>query len=95
MKELKVVNKENANAFVRSRINSRRKDHVGRILKKLGMNHSEAINLFYAQIELLEGLPFNVRIPNELTQKVLSDSKKGKNLKGFHTKEEFFEDLGL
>lgn len=32
--------------------------------------------------------------PNEITQKVLQESKKGKNVKLFNTKEDFFEDLG-
>jgi len=65
------------------------------VLRKLGMNHSEAINLFYAQVELLKGLPFDVRIPNKITEKVLSDSKKGKNVKVFNSKDDFFKDIGL
>lgn len=76
-------------------MNTRRKQHVEAILEKLGMNHSEAINLFYAQVELLKGLPFDVRIPNKITGKVLSDSKKGKNVKTFNSKDELFKDLGL
>lgn len=92
---MSIIKTKEKNAIVRSRINSRRKEHVARILKKMGMNHSEAINLFYAQIELLKGLPFNVQIPNETTKKVLNESKKGKNVKTFATKEELFRDLGL
>ena len=80
---------------VRSRMSAKRKEHVGKVLHKLGMTHSEAIGLFYAQIELLKGLPFDVRIHNELTSKVLRGSDAGKNVKFFDSKEEFFKNLDL
>lgn len=72
-----------------------RKKHAEKVFIKLGINHSEAINLFYAQVELLKGLPFDIHIPNEKTEKILRDSKKGKNVKGFETKEEFYKYLGM
>ncbi|PWU07410.1 MAG: type II toxin-antitoxin system antitoxin, RelB/DinJ family [Verrucomicrobia bacterium] len=93
MKNLEIKNKKDT--FVRSRINEGRKENVARILEKLGMNHSEAINLFYAQIELLKGLPFSVNIPNEKTQKVVRESNEGKNREGFHTKKDFFKRFGM
>lgn len=80
---------------VRSRINVKRKLRVAQILEKLGLTHSEAINLFYAQVELQKGLPFAVHIPNTLTASVLRRSKQGKAIKHFETKEALFDDLGL
>ena len=80
---------------VRSRINPQRKLRVSQILNKLGLSHSEAINLFYAQVELQKGLPFVINVPNALTSQVLKHSKQGKNIKSFATKEALFDDLGL
>lgn len=80
---------------VRSRMVPKRKRVVGQIFKKLGLTHSEAINLFYAQVELQHGLPFRVEIPNELTAKTLKETKEGKNIKTFSSKEEMFKDLDL
>lgn len=92
---MKTIKKDKKAAIVRSRMNEKRKKHAENIFKKLGINHSEAINLFYAQVELRKGLPFDLCIPNAKTQKVLKESKEGKNIKHFNTKKELFEDLGL
>ena len=48
---------------VRALIEPDKKEKVSKILKRLGMNHSEAINVFYSLIEEYDGLPFDVRIP--------------------------------
>jgi len=42
----------------------KKKQNVSKILKRLGMNHSDAINVFYSLIEEHKGLPFDLRIPN-------------------------------
>ena len=39
--------------------------------------------MFYTQITLRNGLPFSVDIPNEETEKALSDSREGRNLERF------------
>ena len=68
---------------VRALMEVKKKENVARILKKLGMNHSEAINIFYSLIEEYEGLPFDLRIPNPRSEvmKHLNDSiKKNRRL---------------
>ncbi len=50
-------------ATVRAMIDPQKKENVSNILKRLGINHSEAINIFYSLIEEYKGLPFNIRIP--------------------------------
>ncbi|MBD3337807.1 MAG: type II toxin-antitoxin system antitoxin, RelB/DinJ family [Candidatus Lokiarchaeota archaeon] len=50
-------------ATVRALMEPNKKENVSKILKRLGMNHSEAINIFYSLIEEYEGLPFDLRIP--------------------------------
>ena len=49
--------------MVRARISPDLKASAEGILSSLGMNPSQAIVLFYKQIELHNGLPFDLRIP--------------------------------
>lgn len=50
-------------ATVRALMEPQKKEKVSKILKRLGMNHSQAINVFYSLIEEYKGLPFDVRVP--------------------------------
>ncbi len=80
---------------IRTRIEPALKAEVETILSSLGLTPSEAIQLLYSQIKLRKGLPFTVEIPNELTAKILRDSKAGKGVKRFATKQDLYADLGL
>ncbi len=52
---------------VRALIDPQKKENVSRILHRLGLNHSEAINIFYSLIEEYKGFPFDLRLPvNEI-----------------------------
>jgi len=82
-------------AFIRARIEPSLKEHVEQILDKLGLTQTEAIKLFYKQIELTNGLPFEVKIPNRETKKAIKDSVEGKNQERFSTTDKLFEDLGI
>lgn len=81
------------NATIRARTEEWLKEEVEGVLKELGMTPTEAINLFYNQIRLQRGLPFNVLIPNEETAQVLRDTDEGKNLVKHKTIEDMFKDL--
>lgn len=81
------------NATIRARTEEWLKEEVEGVLKELGMTPTEAINLFYNQIRLQRGLPFNVLIPNEETAQVLRDTDDGKNLVKYNTIEDMFKDL--
>ncbi|MBW2004433.1 MAG: type II toxin-antitoxin system RelB/DinJ family antitoxin [Deltaproteobacteria bacterium] len=81
------------NATIRARTDEWLKEEVEGVLKELGLTPTEAINLFYNQIRLQRGLPFNVLIPNEETAQVLRDTDEGKNLVKYNTIEDMFKDL--
>lgn len=51
------------------RLNADLKEEVGCILKELGLNHSEAIRLFYRQVLLSRGIPFEVKLPSKSLMK--------------------------
>jgi len=80
---------------VRARIEPALKDEVDAILGELGLTASEAIHVLYRLIKLRQGLPFDVRLPNELTARTLKRSRAGKGVKHFTTKKALYADLGL
>jgi DNA-damage-inducible protein J len=82
-------------ANIRARIEPELKIEVENILSDLGLTFSEAVHLLCRQIKLQRGLPFDVRIPNELTARTLNASKQGKGVKRFASKKELYTDLGL
>ena len=55
-------------ATVRVSMSQPKKENVSKILKRLGMNHSDAINVFYSLIEEYKELPFEVRLPGSETK---------------------------
>ena len=56
-------------ATVRARIDPDLKDEVEHLFRELGLSTTEAITLFYHQVKLRHGLPFDVVVPNKTTQK--------------------------
>ena len=82
-------------ATIRARVEPSLKNEVDDILSHLGLTASETIHLLYRQIKLQRGLPFDVRIPNELTTRTLQASKQGVNAKRFDSKKKLYADLGL
>ena len=80
--------------MIRARTEPDLKAQAEKILNRLGMTSTEAINLFYKQIKLRKGLPFDVRIPNKTTLKTMKDTDEGKNLKTYDSLEEFFKEMG-
>ena len=67
--------------LIHARIEPSLKETVEAILKTLGLNTSEAIKLFFSQIVLSNGIPFDVKIPNKLTQETLINAQKKKGVK--------------
>lgn len=65
---------------INARIEPSLKFEVEAILKKLGISYTEALTIFFKQIVLRNGLPFEVVIPNKKTRKVLTGIRKGKGL---------------
>jgi DNA-damage-inducible protein J len=82
-------------ATVRARMEPGLKKETERILDQLGLNTTEAIRIFFKQVKLQRGLPFELKIPNETTQQAITDAKERKDLKEFKTPEEVFEDLDI
>ena len=54
---------------VRARINEDLKAEAEDILHQLGLTTSQAINLYFSQIVLRRGMPFDVRLPDTKDKK--------------------------
>jgi len=72
---------------VRARIEPRLKRDAEAVLKKVGLTSSEAITLFYKQVELMQGLPFPVRVPNKTTRRAITDARARKGVESFDSAE--------
>lgn len=68
-------------ATVNARIEPKLKAQAEHIFDEVGLSSAEAIRLFYKQVCLNKGLPFEVKIPNKKTIKALNDAKSGKTHK--------------
>ncbi len=80
-------------AMIRARTESKLKSKVERIFEALGLTASQAINLFYHRVELENGLPFDLRIPNSKTLSVMMDLENKKHLHKFDHVEDMLKDL--
>ena len=80
---------------ISARIDPNTKKQAERVFRELGISSSQAITLFYKQVELQQGLPFIVKIPNTLTAEALESARTRSNLENFNTVDDLFEDLGI
>lgn len=81
--------------MIRARIDPDLKLRAEAILQAVGLNASDAIRLFYSQITLHQGLPFDVRIPNAETREAIRDARADKNVTVHASAAEMFEKLGI
>jgi addiction module RelB/DinJ family antitoxin len=56
---------KSTSVLLRARVPEQRYRNAERILDRLGMNPGDAVNLLMAQIELRQGLPFDVSLGGE------------------------------
>jgi DNA-damage-inducible protein J len=82
-------------AMIRARTDGELKCEVEDIFRELGLTATEAINIFYRQVKINQGLPFLVRIPNALTRKTLEKSARGEDVHTYKSSEEMFRKLGI
>lgn len=65
-------------ASIHARIDPVLKHDAEEILHQLGLNTSQAINAFYAQIVHVRGIPFELKLPNEATVAAMKELDSGK-----------------
>jgi len=65
-------------ATINARIEPALKMQAETILHKVGLSAAEAIRIFYSQVCLQNGLPFDVKIPNKKTRDAIEELESGK-----------------
>ena len=65
---------------VHARIEPDLKNEAEELFHKLGLSVTQAITLFYKQVQMRKGLPFEVIIPNEATRRTFEDTDADRNL---------------
>ncbi len=82
-------------ATARARMDAALKAEAESILAECGLNASQGINLFYRQVILHQGLPFDVRIPNAASREAMREIETGEGLVRFGSADELFRDLEI
>ncbi|MCB2206416.1 type II toxin-antitoxin system RelB/DinJ family antitoxin [bacterium] len=70
----------NKTSMVRARIEPDLKTDAELVFRQLGLSATQAITLFYKQVVLRGGLPFDIEIPRNTTQKTFDETDAGKNV---------------
>ena len=82
-------------AVISARISPELKHGAEEVFKELGLTATQAITLFYKQVEIERGLPFVVRVPNDVTVHALEQARPRLELESFNTLDDLIEDLGI
>lgn len=79
-----------------ARIDGDLKQHGDKIFHSLGVKPSQALSIFYSQVVMHGGFPFEVKIPNEETleaMREIRDPEFRKNAPRYDNAEELFSAL--
>ena len=59
------------------------KEKAQLIFKALGITMGDAFNMFLCQVNLQNGMPFEINIPNKITKNIINEARQGKNTDDF------------
>lgn len=82
-------------AVITARIEPGLKESVEHVFERLGLTTTQAITLFLRQVELQQGLPFTLKIPNATTAAALQQAESRQDLTAYAGADELFADLGI
>jgi DNA-damage-inducible protein J len=80
-------------ATIQTRVDPEIKRNAQKILSTLNISMSEAISIYLTQITLNKGIPFEIKIPNNLTARTLKESENRKELHKVSDVDELFQEL--
>ena len=82
-------------ATIRARIEPELKNKAERLFRRLGLSTTQAITMFYRQVTLRKGLPFDVVIPNETTRRTFESTDAGRDIVVCKDADDMFNKLGI
>ena len=83
---------------VRAKVSHETKMNAERVLQKLGLSMSEAINLMLVQVGMQKALPFEISLPKMLTDetaKALQETDLNKGLIECKDADDLFDKIGI
>lgn len=83
----------NKSATIQARIDPSVKKKAQKVFSKLNLSMSEAISIFLTQVSLNKGIPFEIKIPNALTEETLHKSENGEELHKVPSTKQLFKEL--
>ena len=82
-------------AMVRARMEPKLKEKAEKVFRKIGLSSTQAIGLFYRQVELRKGLPFDVVVPNATTLRTFASTDAGRDRVVCKDADDMFRKLGI
>ena len=67
-------------AIINARIKPDLKNEVEQILSHLGITTTQAITMYFEQIKMNNGIPFQLKIPNDETVQAMEDARANRKL---------------
>ena len=80
--------------MIRARVEPDLKHEAEKVFSALGLSPTEAVTLFYKQVTLHHGLPFEVRIPNALTREAIRQAQAREGLAKHDTVKDLMSEFG-
>ena len=84
-----------ATAFVRARIDETLKDEAAAVLADMGLTVSDLVRIVLTRVAKDKALPFEMRVPNKLTTKTLTQSEQGVDVHLAKDAEDLYGQLGI
>ncbi len=84
-----------ATEVVRARVDERLKEEATAILATMGLTVSDFVRIGLTRVVSEQGLPFEMRAPNQLTAETLARSERGEDIHRAEDAKTLFEDLGI
>jgi DNA-damage-inducible protein J len=80
-------------ATIQVRVEPKTKKEAQNILEKLNISLSEAISMFLKQVVFNRGIPFELKIPNEVTAETIAKLEAGQDVRKTSSAEKLFKEL--
>jgi DNA-damage-inducible protein J len=81
--------------MIRARVDPKLQEAAESIFESLGLTVTQAITLFYQQVKWQKGLPFAVRMPNEITRRTFDATDAGEDIVRATDADDLFDKLGI
>ncbi|BCG65410.1 MAG: DNA-damage-inducible protein J [Methyloprofundus sp.] len=67
-------------AIINARVKPELKSEVEAILSQLGITTTQAITMFFEQVKMNRGIPFELKIPNAETIEAMEDARADRDM---------------